>query len=193
MYGFFDVETDGLPKNYSARISDVNNWPHIVQIAWALYDENGYLVKSFSSIIDQDGRKLSEKVTKIHGITDKMIMRCGLPICEALKYFNIFCWSYADTMVAHNIKFDFKVVQAENIRNRLPMLTDSSMACTMLSSVDKCKLPGKYGYKWPKLQELHTKLFGTTFEGAHNAMLDVFATAKCFFALKNLGVQFKWQ
>jgi hypothetical protein len=36
--------------------------------------------------------------------------------------------------------------------------------------------------------ELHRKLFGCDFEGAHDASFDVAATAKCFWELVRLGV-----
>jgi DNA polymerase-3 subunit epsilon len=60
--------------------------------------------------------------------------------------------------------------------------------CTMEKSTNFCKLDGPYGYKWPKLSELHYKLFGTGFEEAHNAEVDINVTAKCFWQMKKLGV-----
>ena len=46
-------------------------------------------------------------------------------------------------------------------------------------------LPGRYGrYKWPTLSELHVKLFGKDFEGAHGARADVGACAACYFGMK---------
>ena len=60
--------------------------------------------------------------------------------------------------------------------------------CTMKATVDFCKIPDNYGYKYPKLQELHKKLFGYPFEDAHNAMTDIIATKKCFFELKRRGI-----
>mgnify|MGYP000730892693 CR=1 FL=1 len=37
-------------------------------------------------------------------------------------------------------------------------------------------------------QELHQKLFGEGFEGAHHALADVRACARCYFELVRLGV-----
>jgi len=38
MFLIFDTETTGLPKNFNAPITDVDNWPRCVQIAWQLHD-----------------------------------------------------------------------------------------------------------------------------------------------------------
>jgi DNA polymerase III subunit epsilon len=59
--------------------------------------------------------------------------------------------------------------------------------CTMKSTTNFCAINGPYGYKWPKLSELHFKLFNTGFEEAHNAAVDINATARCFWELKRMG------
>jgi DNA polymerase-3 subunit epsilon len=59
----------------------------------------------------------------------------------------------------------------------------------MKQSTEFCRMPGRYGsYKWPRLSELHVKLFDTPFEGVHDAKEDVQACAKCFFELKKQGI-----
>jgi len=57
----------------------------------------------------------------------------------------------------------------------------------MQSSTNFCKIDGPYGYKWPKLSELHYKLFQKDFKEAHNAAIDINAIAKCFWELRRLG------
>jgi uncharacterized protein YprB with RNaseH-like and TPR domain len=37
MYLFFDTETTGLPKNWKAPVTDLNNWPRLVQFAFLKY------------------------------------------------------------------------------------------------------------------------------------------------------------
>ena len=44
MYIIFDTETTGLPKRWDAPLSDSENWPRCIQIAWQLHDERGALV-----------------------------------------------------------------------------------------------------------------------------------------------------
>ena len=34
MYLFFDTETTGLPRRWNAPVTDVDNWPRLVQLAW---------------------------------------------------------------------------------------------------------------------------------------------------------------
>jgi len=60
----------------------------------------------------------------------------------------------------------------------------------MKGSANICKIPGRHGYKWPNLTELHTYLFKKGFEEAHDAEADVKALATCFFELKNRGLLF---
>ncbi len=60
--------------------------------------------------------------------------------------------------------------------------------CTMRSTTEVTKIgynPKYKSYKWPKLEELHRVLFGEQVMGAHNAMVDVRATLRCFFELKD--------
>ena len=38
MYLFFDTETTGLPKNWKAPVTDLSNWPRLVQLAYLLTD-----------------------------------------------------------------------------------------------------------------------------------------------------------
>ena len=68
----------------------------------------------------------------------------------------------------------------------------------MNSSIDYCKLAKKNEasnwYKRPKLWELHKKIFWKYFIGAHDAMVDVEATLKCFIELvKNNTIELKKQ
>ena len=94
-----------------------------------------------------------------------------------------------ETLVAHNMSFDEKIVGAEFLRKNLPNAVETkNKICTMESTKEFCGLKGQYGLKWARLSELHQKLFGVDFTEAHNAASDIKATAKCFWELKRLGV-----
>ena len=44
MYLIFDTETTGLPKKWKAPLTDSDNWPRCVQIAWQMHDKEGNLI-----------------------------------------------------------------------------------------------------------------------------------------------------
>ena len=44
MFLIFDTETTGLPKNYNAPLSDSENWPRLVQLAFQMFDDKGNLM-----------------------------------------------------------------------------------------------------------------------------------------------------
>ena len=53
MYLIFDTETTGLPKRWGAPISDTDNWPRCIQIAWQLHDDMGKLVEHQDYLVNQ--------------------------------------------------------------------------------------------------------------------------------------------
>ena len=108
----------------------------------------------------------------------------GVPLEYAIRQFKANL-DVATCVVGHNADFDKKIFGAEMIRLGMKDIMDSKKSyCTMQSSIDFCKIPGKYGYKYPKLQELYRKLFETEFDNAHDAMSDIEATEKCFWELR---------
>jgi len=95
----------------------------------------------------------------------------------------------SDFLVGHNIGFDEKIVGAEFLRNGMEnCLRNKETICTMKSGTEYCAIENQYGYKWPKLSELHGQLFGTGFAEAHNAAADIKVTAKCFWEMKRRGI-----
>lgn len=189
MYLIFDTETTGLPSNYSAPETDTSNWPRLVQLAWIQFDSVGNEIQSKSYIIKPKGFSIPSDAAKIHGITTERAKKEGVSLKKVLGEFS----EYVDAssiLVAHNISFDTKIIGAEFIRQKMPhKMRSKKNICTKEISTDYCELPGSYGkYKWPKLSELHYKLFGNNFKEAHNALIDAEACAKCFFELKKQGV-----
>ncbi|MGB5134457.1 MAG: hypothetical protein WBN89_04710 [Prochlorococcaceae cyanobacterium] len=120
---FFDTETSGLPRSHHAPVSDLANWPRIVQIACLLTDQQCTTHQAVEAIIRPEGFSIPDDAARVHGIPTAL-----------------------------------------------------------------CQLPGRYGYKWPRLNELHRHLFGRGMGAAHNALVDVQACARCFFELQRRGV-----
>ncbi|OGS13307.1 MAG: DNA polymerase III subunit epsilon [Elusimicrobia bacterium RIFOXYA2_FULL_58_8] len=187
-YLFFDTETTGLPRSWQAPVTALDNWPRLVQLAYMAYDAEGGLLYSFDCIIKPEGFTIPEEAARIHGITTARALKEGKALAAVLRDFKALL-DPAKYLVAHNMSFDEKIMGAELLRSGMPDLTASKQKiCTMHGTTEYCAIPGPRGYKWPKLAELHQKLFRCDFEAAHNAAADVAATAKCFWELKKLGI-----
>lgn len=187
-YVIFDSETNGLPADWKAPITDSANWPRMVQLAWGVYDENGKLLETHVYLVKPDGWVIPEELAeKLNGITTEMAECEGVGLATVLA---VFFNSLTDdtTLVAHNISFDNKIIGAELVRlksdTNLGLWTRLPKICTMMTSTKFCAIPGPRGPKWPKLEELYEKLFGDKISGAHHADVDTEATAKCFFELR---------
>ncbi len=184
---FFDTETTGLPKNWKAPVTNLDNWPRLVQLAYLVYDFDGNLIHSCNEIIKPIGFTIPMDASKVHGITTDIAIQRGSKIEEVFELFSIHL-KRAKVIVAHNMAYDEKIIGSELIRLGLDNILDSKeKICTMESTVDLCKIDGPYGYKWPKLEELHRFLFKYDFDGAHDALADIQATAKCFWELTQKG------
>jgi DNA polymerase-3 subunit alpha len=70
MFLILDTETTGLPDKYDAPVSDVDNWPRLVQLAWQLFDDKGELIGSEDYIIRPEGFTIPFSAQKIHGISN---------------------------------------------------------------------------------------------------------------------------
>ena len=187
MYLFFDTETTGLPRNWKAPVTDLNNWPRLVQLAFLYFDRYGNKISGGDFIVMPEGFSIPADASRIHGISTERALQEGKPLLTVLQEFQSLI-GQAEVLVAHNISFDEKIVGAEFLRKGLPNTIPSKRKiCTMESTTNFCAISGPYGYKWPKLSELHYKLFRTGFDEAHNAAVDITATAKCFWELKRLG------
>ena len=188
MYLFFDTETTGLPKSWRAPVTDVNNWPRLVQLAYLYCDGDGKTLSSGDYIIKPEGFIIPESASGIHGISTERAKLEGVLLHNVLLEFEKLVGE-ADVLVAHNMSFDEKIVGSELIRAGMPnSLPAKTKICTMERATDFCAIKGPCGNKWPKLTELHQTLFGIGFEEAHNATLDIKATARCFWELKKRGV-----
>lgn len=186
---FFDTETSGIPLNYNAPITNIANWPRLVQIGWITYDDLGNERESLEAIIKPMGFEIPEHVSKVHGITTEQALQHGVDLDIILKQFAAVC-EKSDSIIGHNIDFDINVMGAEYIRAGMTSpLEGKPRFDTMKLATNYCQIPGgARGYKWPKLSELYFKLFQTDMGHAHTALADIQNTAKCFYQLCSLGV-----
>jgi DNA polymerase III subunit epsilon len=189
---FFDTETTGLPKSRKAPVELLDNWPRMVQLAWHKDNVEGTATKARDYIIQPDDFVIDNNsiAVQIHKITHERAMDEGVPILGVLEEFRDDIFT-VEGLVAHNIRFDEKIVGAEFIRYGFwNFCDDRPRCCTMMSTTMLCGLKKKNGKtpKWPKLAELHQFLFGVGFDHAHNAAADVAAGVRCYWELKRRGV-----
>ena len=188
---FFDCETTGLPRIrfFSPEVAD--EWPHIVQLAWACYDALGNAGEVRCYIVRPDGFEIPPDSTRIHGITDAHARRVGRDLVEVLDEFLAEVNAPSTTLVAHNFDYDRGVIGAELVRTGKPLgFLELPGVCTMKETTELCALPrpgGGSGHKWPTLDELHHYCFGYSYEGAHDAGRDLEACARSFFKLRAVG------
>ncbi|MGD0781454.1 MAG: 3'-5' exonuclease [Candidatus Aminicenantales bacterium] len=185
---FFDCETTGLPVRRNLSVRDVDGWPRLVQLAWASYDAWGRPQSAESHVVRPEGFLIPADASKIHGISQEKAIETGEPVGDVLNRFARAVDEPFDAVIAHNLEYDINVVGAELLRaNLTSRLFDRPGLCTMKTTTGLLQLPGPYGFKWPKLEELYVFLFGTSYDGTHDAARDVEACAKCFFELRRRG------
>ena len=162
MYLIFDTETTGLPQDWKAPLTNFNNWPRCVQLAWQIHDKKGQLVTVKNYIIKPEGFDIPYNAEKIHGISTKRAIASGELLTTVLKEF-IKDVKDSKFIIGHNIEFDKNIIGCELLRNEMPnLLAGVESIDTKDDATDYCSIPGGRGgkYKWPSLTELHDKLFG---------------------------------
>jgi DNA polymerase III epsilon subunit-like protein len=187
MYLFLDTETADLPRRWDAPAADIRNWPRLVQLAWITCDADGAPAAPQKRLIKPEGFVITHGAFLQHGISTEYAKANGAPLQPVLDEFREVVRS-AKVVVGHNVDFDANVAGAEFLRAGMPnALSRKTLRCTMKESTEYCRLPGKHGYKWPTLTELHRKLFDEPFEHAHDAAADCMACMRCFFRLEEIN------
>ena len=79
IYIFIDTETTGRPRCWNASPHDTDNWPRLVQIAWAIYDADGRPMGTTSFIVKPNGFAIPDDAQRIHGISTARAMALPPP------------------------------------------------------------------------------------------------------------------
>lgn len=181
---FFDTETSG--KWHFQLGPDNPKQPHLLQIAVIVDDDSRRTVASFNFLVKwSSGINIDLGAMNVHKITVDMTENFGIPPISACTMFDNMMGK-VKRVVCHNTEFDINIIRsaahridydwkfADNFRNTF---------CTMKMNTDYLKIPGPYGYKWPTLDEAYRMLVDPEgFEGAHDAMIDVQACRKVYYA-----------
>lgn len=192
---FFDTETSGFMSKKTDFDHPDQAW--CVQIG-AILSSATETFAELNVLIQANGRDINYHAQQIHGITTERADLEG--VLEATA-----CADFAELLmktpviVCHNFDFDWPFVYQMMQRN-LDALSDEHRSrfyieyesfCTMKNPVVKAFVDArnvKGHKKWPKLVELHQKLFNSDFPNAHDAMADIMATRKCYYELITQGV-----
>jgi len=204
----FDTETTGLPKTKFINPHALTEWPYIVQLSYLIYDTdiNDIICMCDHIIKLPDGINIPEDSAKIHGITNELSNKKGENIEIILEDFfrNL---QQCDEIVGHNISFDINMIKIELLRiiyaptlpsdNYLKYIKLNlhflnnlkNIQCTLRNSIELCNIQavskgGKQYLKFPKLIELHEKLFTTRPNNLHNALNDILITLRCHMKIK---------
>lgn len=171
----FDTETTGLFYK--------NNPPYMTQLAFVVYDVRFGIQSVYSQYIQlPPGVGIPTEVQHITGITPEMC-EGGVSLLSALTAFRDAA-ATCDTVVAHNIGFDRRVLAAA--RNRVDvggadLLAGLEPRCTMIEGIGK--LDGTM--KRPKLIELYMTLFGVVPRARlHCARADTLYCLACFLHMQ---------
>jgi len=173
MYFIYDTETSGVGPT-----------AHLMQVGAVMLDSALNEVGSYSAMVKlPDECEIHPKAFDAHGLTRERVnaegVDCPTALC-ALRALARGPGAPAALAIAFNNKFDIAMLGAMSERYKTPNpLEGLGHLCMMTKMTDICKLPGKWrgSYKWPKLQEAYMYCYSRPFDGAHDALSDVRATA----------------
>ncbi|RKD14409.1 hypothetical protein BCY91_08005 [Pelobium manganitolerans] len=180
-YLILDTETSGLPKKWDVSYGAKNNWPHVLQIAWLIFDSDGNEVKRENYYLKPGKINISKASTRIHKLDRDFLLKHGKDRRRVFEKFENDIIKYHPLVVAHFAELDFCMVGAEAYRlNEENPLQQSDFFCTMKASAKYVKNPS---FSHLRLGVFYKTLFKKRPEQLHNALKDSELTAEIFFHL----------
>ncbi len=181
----FDTETTGFPSNH-APLSDPIQ-PHLIQLA-ALLTEEDEILQKFDTII-QCPIEVPEGAFKVHGISMEKSQKEGVPLATALAAFNDLL-TQADRLVAHNMRFDLKLMEIAYARAGVAIehsiLEAIPKVCTMISVSPIMRAEGK---RFTLDSSYRHFVDSEGFASAHDAGADTMACFKLLRAMEKKDIR----
>jgi len=182
---FIDTEASGLPGNWTLPYSDDDNWPHIVQVAWLIYDEQRNLVKQQNHYINAEGVNITQSAIETHGITPEYLSSNGEPQSQVMEMLANDLVEYEPQIIGHFMQLDYYLLGAAFYRTGVfNPLSKLPVFCTMVATTQLLRSPST---RQLRLGDLYYMLFKTDLQHQHDALHDAQATAECFFELRDRG------
>ncbi|MDD3646510.1 MAG: 3'-5' exonuclease [Candidatus Gracilibacteria bacterium] len=184
----FDTETTGF---INKKETDLEKQPKVIQFAGILGTINSageFTEEKRIDILINPKMPIPFGSSEVHHIYDIDVK--DAPYIEQVVSDIVGYINEPDAIIGHNIEYDEEMIKLELKRlGREFEYRPKQVICTMKSTVDFCAIQGNgERFKYPKLGELHKKLFDKYFIGAHDAMTDVEATLNCFIELVKKGI-----
>ena len=178
----FDTETTWF---INKKDPSLEAQPKIIQFAGIFWDLENWIFKEEKrvDILINPKMPIPFESSKVHHLYDIDVKNAPFiedKIDEIMSYIND-----SDAIIWHNIEYDEDMIKIELKRlNQEYRYQPKEVICTMKNTVDFCAIKWNWErFKYPKLWELHKKLFDEYFIWAHDAMTDVEATLRCFVEL----------
>ena len=156
----FDTETTGLVLHPMAKL-EVQ--PRVIEWAGVICNERGVILESMVHLINPR-REISEEITKITGITNEMLV--GKPYMEDVIDEIIAFMAKAGRLVAHNLPFDFSMMEIERQHTGKALPPFDEYICTVQEH------EAEYGFR-PKLTTVYEDYMGKPLQQTHRALDDV--------------------
>lgn len=160
----FDTETTGLINHPLAKDE---TQPRVIEWGGCLVDGSGAILDE-ANILIHPGCPLPEKIVKITGITDEDL-KDAPRFHDAVDQIRSF-FARADTLVAHNLPFDYGMMELElkRVRQLDGWPWPALKICTVQEHAEE------FGHR-PKLTELYQYYMGKPLAQTHRALDDVHA------------------
>lgn len=182
-----DIETSGIPPKGTDYKIDFMHYPRVLSIGYKFDNE-----VTIDCIVNNNGFIVTPEITAINGITQEMCNNSPYQLEGIL--ISLIDSKYPDFVIGHNIYFDTSIIKA----NILRLIQESRITQDVYDKfedylhkdkrIDTMRIGQKIcGGKWPKLIELHLKLFGELPKESHKSGADVDTTHKCYLELVRLG------
>jgi DNA polymerase-3 subunit alpha len=169
----FDTETTDLIRN---SLLEDKYQPRVVEFFGHVATDDGEIEREVEFLCNP-GIPIPKRSQEITGITNEMVQGKG-PFHEHIEEL-VGLFRSADAVVAHNLAYDWAVVNGEFARAGM----EGAVPWPMIRICTVQETEWLKGHRLT-LSDLHAHLFDAPFKGAHRAREDVGALTRCFLELR---------